>query len=409
MRLLRLTTVLLILTTTSLSADDRHLHLSIGDPDRSQSETTIGIDLLVDTASGKILSPVELAAALADTGVLFVGESHTDIEFHRVQLRVLEELVAAGREVLIGLEMYPYTEQEYLDAWVAGEYDEQGFLDASRWYERWGYHWGYYREIFQLAREHELPMFAINAPRDVVRSVRKKGFDDLTEEEAAHIPTQIDIDSDEQRQMFRAMFDEEDEMHMQMTEEQWEGMFQAQCTWDATMGFNAVKALKEHGGDNAIMVVLIGSGHVAYGLGIERQSGQWFDGEMASLIPISTTDEDGEPIERVQSSYANYLWGLPGQTDSFYPSLGMSAIKMGEDPYRQVVYVGEDTVAERAGIQVGDVLLTMDGIDLLDKEALNRTVAGRHWGDLSSITVRREGEPVEIPVRFTRSSPESED
>ena len=81
-------------------------------------------------------------------------------------------------------------------------------------------------------------------------------------------------------------------------------------------------------------------------------------------------------------------------------------IEMGEDPYRQVVYVGEDTVAERAGIQVGDVLLTMDGVDLVDKESFNRTVAGRHWGDLSSITVRREGETVEIPVRFTRSTPE---
>ena len=378
----RIVAVLFLLAATSVSAAERHLHLEIGDPDRAQKETTIGVDLLVDTTSGEILSPVELAAALADTGILFVGESHTDIEFHRVQLRVLEELVAAGRDVLIGLEMYPYTEQKYLDAWVGDEYSEQEFLDESSWYDKWGYHWGYYRDIFELARQHELPMFAINAPRDVVRSVRKKGFDNLTEEEANHIPTSIDVDSDEQRQMFRAMFDEEDEMHMNMTEEQWEGMFLAQCTWDATMGFNAVKALEAHGGENAIMVVLIGSGHVAYGLGIERQAKQWFDGQMASLIPISTANGDGERIERVQSSYANYLWGLPAATDPFYPSLGMSAIKMGEDPYRQVVYVGEDTVAERAGIQLGDVLLTMDGVDLVDKEAFNRTVAGRHWGCL---------------------------
>lgn len=402
----RVVAVLFLLAATSLQAGQRHLHLAIGDPDRSQSETPIGIDLLVDTTSGAILSPVELVAALGDTGILFVGESHTDIEFHRVQLRVLEELVAAGRDVLIGLEMYPYTEQKFLDAWVAGEYSEQEFLDEASWYDNWGYHWGYYRDIFQLARQHELPMYAINAPRDVVRSVRQKGFEDLTEEEAAHIPTTIDLDSDEQREMFRAMFDEEDEMHMNMTEEQWEGMFQAQCTWDATMGFNAVKALKARGGDNAIMVVLIGSGHVAYGLGIERQSAQWYDGKMASLIPISTADEDGEPIEKVQSSYANYLWGLPPQENPFYPSLGSSAIKMGDDPYRQVVYVGEDTVAERAGIQVGDVLLSMDGIDLVDQEALNRTVASRHWGDLSTIKVRRDGEVVEIPVRFTRTSSE---
>jgi hypothetical protein len=40
-----------------------------------------------------------------------------------------------------------------------------------------------------------------------------------------------------------------------MSEEQWDAMFGAQCTWDATMGFNAVKALQQHGGSDAIMMV----------------------------------------------------------------------------------------------------------------------------------------------------------
>ena len=44
------------------------------------------------------------------------------------------------------------------------------------------------------------------------------------------------------------------------------------------MGWNALQALRTHGGDKAIMVVLVGSGHVAYGLGAERQARLWFDG-----------------------------------------------------------------------------------------------------------------------------------
>lgn len=401
----RLLAAVLVLAATSAHAGSRHLHLAIGDPERSQREIPLGIDLLVDTASGESLAPSELATQLEGVGLLFVGESHTDIESHRVQLRVLKELVAAGRDVMIGLEMYPYTEQEYLDGWVGGLYTEEGFVELSRFYLHWGAHWNYYRDVFLLARQHGLPMFAINAPREVVKSVRKKGFDDLTEEEAAHIPTQIDTDSDEQRQLFRSMFDE-GEMHGGMTDEQLEAMFQAQCTWDATMGFNAVKARREHGNDDAIMVVLIGSGHVAYDLGIERQAAQWFDAKMASLIPVSVIDDDGEPVDRVQASYADFIWGLPGQTDPFYPTLGLSAIAMGGDPYRQVINVGEDTVAERAGFKLGDVLLTMDGVDLKGADALKRTVAERTWGDVSLFTIRRDGNLVDLKVPFTRTPQE---
>ena len=51
--------------------------------------------------------------------------------------------------------------------------------------------------------------------------------------------------------------------HGSMPPAMFEGMFRAQCTWDAAMGWNAVLAMKKHGGDKAIMVVLIGAGHVA--------------------------------------------------------------------------------------------------------------------------------------------------
>ena len=38
----------------------------------------------------------------------------------------------------------------------------------------------------------------------------------------------------------------------------------SQVLWDATMAYNAVQALEER--PDAIMVVMVGSGHVAYGL-----------------------------------------------------------------------------------------------------------------------------------------------
>ena len=116
--------------------------------------------------------------------LLFVGESHTDMAFHQVQLQVIRELKKRGREVMIGLEMYPYTEQASLDLWNAGAVDENEFVSKSRWYKNWGYHWYYYRDIFLFARQNGIRMFGVNTPREVVSAVRRKGFQNLTPEEA---------------------------------------------------------------------------------------------------------------------------------------------------------------------------------------------------------------------------------
>ena len=66
-------------------------------------------------------------------------ENHTNLDFHNVQLRVIQELHRDGREVLIGLEMFPYTRQASLDAWIDGLYTEQGFVELADWYTYWGY------------------------------------------------------------------------------------------------------------------------------------------------------------------------------------------------------------------------------------------------------------------------------
>src|SRR5215213_2895088 len=189
-----------------LSARDATLHLPLGDPARKGREAPLVLDAVPDTRTGALITPAELAARLGDVRLLLVGESHTDMDFHRAQLRVLEELVRSGRKVLLGLEMYPYTEQRFLDSWVEGKLTEEQFLETSRWYDAWGYNWNYYRDLFLFARDKKIRLFAVNAPRAVVEKVRKKGFESLTPEEAAHIPRDIDTGSAEHRALFKAFF-----------------------------------------------------------------------------------------------------------------------------------------------------------------------------------------------------------
>jgi len=77
--------------------------------------------------------------------------------------------------------------------------------------------------------------------------------------------------SDEHYELFLSFFDEEDDFHATMTDEQWKMMFGAQCTWDATFAHNALQVLEKHPEPEAVRVVLVGSGHVTYDLGIQRQ------------------------------------------------------------------------------------------------------------------------------------------
>jgi aminopeptidase N len=385
-----------------LHAQDKSLHLAVGDPARKDKEAPVVLDGITDTRSGEVITPSELPKRLAGVRLLLVGESHTDMDFHRSQLRIVEELVRSGRPVFLGLEMYPYTEQRFLDQWVNGQLSEEQFLQTSRWYENWGYNWLYYRDIFLFARDHKVRMFAVNAPRDVVTAVRKKGFKNLTPEEAAHIPADVDTSSADHRTLFKSFFEPGDPLHSGMTDEQWDSMIAAQATWDATMAFNSVKALKENGGPETLMVVLVGSGHVVYGLGIQRQAARHFDGRIATVVPINVRDDEGHDVKTVQASYADFVWGLPAQSDPLYPSLGLSTNPVEGEKALKVILVSEKTPAEKAGAQVGDVIVSLDGTPVPDKETLNRLVATKRWGDEAVLTVKRGSETKELRLALRR-------
>ncbi len=398
-------TAALLLCTAGARAEET-LDLPIGDPDRAQRVAPLRLDAITDTGTGELIGRAELARRLADTRILFIGEEHTNDEFHRVQLHMLEALVAADRGVLIGLEMFPWTQQPALDDWVQGKLDEQAFIERSRWYETWSHHWGHYREIFLYAQRQKLPMYGINAPREVVRAVRSKGFEALDATARERMPPTLDLTSEEHRRLFRASFSEDDLLHMtSLDEAQREAMYRAQVTWDAAMGWNAMRSLERHGGPRAIMVVLIGAGHVTYGLGAERQVRPHFKGRIASLVPVPVRDASGRAITTVRASYANYLWGVPASDGPGLPVLGVSlAGSMGASPTR-IIDVDRRSPAALAGVRVGDVLLALDGVAIDSTAALQRKTADYRWGDEAKLRIRRGDEELTLVVPFRRGGP----
>ncbi len=405
LRLLAFAFVAVSLASPPARAADKLLHLAIGDPARKDRVAPVVLDGITDTKTGEVITPAALAARLSGTRLLLIGEEHTSVEFHSVQFRVLNALIASGRHVMIGLEMYPYTEQRFLDQWRDGLLTEEGFVRLSRWYENWGYNWLYYRDIFWLARQSHVSMFAVNTPREVVSAVRKKGLANLTPEEAAHIPKEIDVSSADHMTFFKTTFeDQQGPVHgADMPDEMWMNMLSAQATWDATMGFNAVQALKQANDPQAIMVVLVGSGHVAYGLGIERQARTWFDGRITSIIPVPVGSQGRVLRKDTQASYANFTWGVIDEIDSAYPMMGTSTAVGSGNVARRVIIVQDGSPAAQAGIKVGDELQSIDGVPLTEKETFSRLMADKRWGDSATLVVKRGSADVTIQVVFRRS------
>jgi aminopeptidase N len=391
---------LLVLAPVQALASDPVHRLSLGDSARRDKDVTLVLDAAVDTATGQALGPDELAARLDKTRLLLLGESHTSVESHRVQLHVLRALARRGRAIRVGLEMFPYTEQASLDSWNAGRWSEAEFVDKARWYEHWGYHWGYYRDVLLFARAQNIPIFAVNAPRDLVAAVRKTGIASLSAEQAARMPPKVDTDSADHLALFKAQVGGGDRLHDGMTDEAWKGMQAAQATWDAAMAWNAVQALKAASDPNAIMVVLVGSGHVAYGLGIERQARAWFGGSVASVIAMSLADDEG-PTGAVRASYANFVWGVPREPDSAWPSLGVST-RTAEGGRRPIIDVEKDSPAAHAGLKVGDVLVKIDDVAIDSREAMSRQMASYNWGDAPRVTITRGDQQLVLTVALRR-------
>jgi uncharacterized iron-regulated protein len=408
-RTLLATAVLLTCALPALRADDRALNLPIGDPARKDREAALVLDGITDTSTSDVVTPSELAARLDGVKLLFVGESHTDVEFHEVQLRVLQELHKRGRQVLVGLEMYPAPEQASLDRWNGDKaLTEEAFLAESHWYKNWGYHWNYYRDIFFFARANGIRMFGVNLPRAAVQTIRMKGFDALPPDQRALLPERVDVENAEHQKLFRAFFGSEDSLHGNMPEPMFQAMFRAQCAWDAAMGWNALQALKKHGGEKAIMVVLIGAGHVAYGLGAERQAKLWFDGKTATVIPVPIAEQAADtPVSKVQASYANFVWGLPPSTDPLYPSVGISTPEQKSGKRYKVIMVAKESPAEAAGFKTGDELVSIDGTPYTDKETVNRLMSEKRWGDTVVYKVMRNGQEQTLTAYLRRQPPKA--
>lgn len=357
------------------------LGLAIGDPARRDRDVSVELDSIVATETGASISAQALTEQLEDHRVVLIGEEHTGQEFHTVQLRVLELLHAENVELAVGLEMFPVERQAALDDWIRGDLDEQAFIDTADWYGSWGYNWGYYREIFLFARENAIPMVALRQPEDE---------DDRPN--TAQLP--IAPPSDDHRTLVQAFFETDSPVHGGLSPEQLDSLVASQSVRDAAMASHAMAALQDQ--PDRTLVILAGTGHVLYDLGIARHLSTSDSETAVSIVPVEI--EEDETI--VRASVADYVWGVPAQTYPRYPELGV--VTMQADDGLRVIYVESESPAEAAGVETGDVLTALNGAALERRRDLGEALAPAAWGDAATVTVVRDGAAQQLTVLLRR-------
>jgi len=257
---------------------------------------------------GEPISFEEMIESLTKARVIYLGEIHSLKRHHRFQLRVIRALYQEKIPLAIGLEMLPFTSQKYLDTWIEGIVEKKKFLQLINWEKNWGIDFDLYEPIFDFAREKRIKLLALNAPHKLVKKVAREGLSGLSDEEKGVLPA-ITHSTDEHRKYLALALSR----HKTLRGEFEQYAYEAQEVWDSTMAHYVVEYLKSDEGKNKTVVVLAGSGHLAYGYGIPERVFQKLAYPYRIMIPTSSGDVEFQSewekyIEPVELTHEDFLF-----------------------------------------------------------------------------------------------------
>jgi uncharacterized iron-regulated protein len=263
----------------------------IGDDSQAHHRSQI-----LDLASGEALSFRDLIDRLESFDVIFVGEVHTNAEHHLIQAQILQSLITRNPDLVMGVEFFPRDQQGLLDRYLSGEIEEEAFLETIQWSKTWGYPYHLYRPLFLTARREGVPVLALNAPRDIVRNVARKGLDGLTDEERSRIAREMDLDNEAHRAYVREVF----ERHGHGNLQEFEWFYEAQTVWDETMAETIAGAAGEHGRK---MIVFLGNGHITHQFGVPDRTRRRVPVSSATVVPYPLRE-----TITLDKGMADYVW-----------------------------------------------------------------------------------------------------
>ena len=147
---------------------DPTLTMKIGDPKLKDKTMEVGLGAIMSGGAGAAVAFDQMIRDMRSSRFVYVGETHNSLPMHEIQNQVIRALYAQDRNFAIGLEMLPVTVQETLNKWTSGILTKDEFIREVRWYVHWNFNYGFYEKIFDFAKEHRLPVYALNVTREII-------------------------------------------------------------------------------------------------------------------------------------------------------------------------------------------------------------------------------------------------
>jgi uncharacterized iron-regulated protein len=356
----------------------------------------VGPEEILKLPGGDPISFSRLIEELAPSRVIFVGETHDQIEHHRVQEKVLLELLKRGRKVVVAMEMFQQSQQPILDRWGQGALTEGEFLREIEWETTRGIDYSFYKGILDTIKEHRLKVLGLNIPKELTRKVAQTGIESLPVEDQRRLP-EMDLTDRNHRRYIRSFY----KTHQEGTAKDFEYFYQAQCLWDEAMAEALADFLNSSEGEGRTVLVLAGNGHIVFDFGIPKRLHRRRSLPYRTVVLKEWKKEWDEDLcfSRAPQPLADFLWITePTPFHSKRPRIGITLKERDGPAGIWIERVISKSPAEKAGLLPGDQILSANGKEVRELKDLHEAVTEKGWGKEMILTILREGIKTDITV-----------
>ncbi|MCH8311489.1 MAG: ChaN family lipoprotein [Nitrospinae bacterium] len=356
------------------------------------------IDQILHIPTGIQVTKDQMIEIVSGSRVIYVGETHDNLEAHRAQLEVIERLAKKfPGKITVGMEMFRQSAQPALDRWHNGDLPQSEF--KTLFHKNWGPGFNLYQPIFDFVKENSIPLIGLKSSKETESQFRKEG----TEASPGSFP-EMD-ESDIHHKTFSMSIFGGHADHAEALKKP----YQMLLLWEETMAQTVAEFLKNN--PDRKLVVLAGGFHVQYGFGIPKRAFRRIPHAYSIILPTVTELPPELKDREMDVEYVSiplyagdFAWRLE------YKVLPENKVKLGiqlkeSESEISVLFVGENSNAEKAGILKGDVLLALSGEKILNVDDLVTRLQTFNIGDHATVRLRRGMEELDVEVLLRKATP----
>ncbi|GJL63602.1 MAG: hypothetical protein NPIRA04_22560 [Nitrospirales bacterium] len=281
-------------------------------PGSSSTVRDFQVGQIIEVKTGRLVEFEDLKTELTNADVIYIGEEHYTPSHIDAAVQVLETLVTSGHKPALAMEMFSWDGQPALDQYTQQHgLTEAQFLKDSHWEENWGSDFTGYERLVNFAKEHRLPLYALNPPRSLVRMVSKQGL------QAALVNPAMDKwgvkkgislkDPEYEKVIFKPI----ELCHPGLPKKMYDRYYQASIFRDEGMAKVITGYVDEKSQDQGPLVSYTGGGHIQYKVPVpkrvRRDASSTLKDVSIYLIALDPVREE-EVQEAIDEGIADYIW-----------------------------------------------------------------------------------------------------